>query len=321
MNENMPGVLYLPLPEDLRKQYEEFDRQGLLRMSAEQWQSAAEIFMESYLLLKEKQPPETRYHKGGPLHFLGICYWMLGRKPAALQHFLLAYIEDLLSKQEGEINRAENEAAARTLRALSVPEAVLGAVRRVTQTHAASVSVVREPADVLTIAERSAEQLADLQSLAGTLPDAFQKLRQEPLPTPWINRVFVGGNYENAALLLSIKNAVLRAHCEPILVAEFAIPQDHIRHHSLMLLHTCRRAIFEVTGEGGQLMEIERCRDYEIEVLLLYSRFPGDSSPPRVSAMVKTAGYPLTPYQGVDVLQDIVIRFLTDRPSAEKGGG
>ena len=50
-----------------------------------------------------------------------------------------------------------------------------------------------------------------------------------------------------------------------------------------MLLHECRRALFEVSDDVGQLMEIERLRDYQVSALMLCQK-----DEKRLSGMLKT---------------------------------
>jgi hypothetical protein len=58
----------------------------------------------------------------------------------------------------------------------------------------------------------------------------------------------------------------------PVVMARTIIPQGKTHHHSLMMLHTCKYAIIDVTEEAGQLMELERTFDYEIEPLVVIKK-------------------------------------------------
>ncbi len=87
--------MYLPLSAEEQKKYLEFDRQGYIHRRMQRWDDAVQIYLQSCAYLLNTQPPGHRYHKGGPLHFLGMCYFYRGRKADALKYFLLAYIEDL----------------------------------------------------------------------------------------------------------------------------------------------------------------------------------------------------------------------------------
>jgi hypothetical protein len=277
----------------------------------QRWKEAAKVYLQSYQLLLGKQPPGQRFHKGGPLHFLGMCFLYLGQKGDAPKYFLLAYIEDLLSKGKGQINIAETEAAALTLRALKVDEKLLNSIRRIAVDKRKKQIIIRDPEELLAEVIESKGGAQYLQSLSTKLPPPAQKRPLASIDSPWNRRVFVGGNYNNPATLMEIKEAVLEAgDFDPILANEFDMAEDLIHHHTLMLLHACKYAVFDISFEGGHLMEIERLRDYGIIPLVVYSSFPSGSSRPRVSEMVKTMGYEAKPYRGMKELKNSVIRYL-----------
>ena len=79
---------------------------------------------------------------------------------------------------------------------------------------------------------------------------------------------------------------------------------------SLVLLHTCAYAVFDITVPGGQLMEIERARDYRVEVLLLREALSPSEQQPRVSEMLSTLGYKIEYYSDPRDLSKIIQEFL-----------
>jgi len=80
-----------------------------------------------------------------------------------------------------------------------------------------------------------------------------QPTDQEPrqpigFPQPWEKRVFVGGNYlEQKAIVDLVEEIVLRLGFVPVVMAETLIPPGKTHHHSLMMLHTCRYAVIDVS--------------------------------------------------------------------------
>lgn len=307
----MTEYLFDPLPADLQKAYEEYDRQGLGHMNAQRWAEAIQVYQQSHRILLSRQPPAKRHHKGGPLYFLGVCHAFGGQKAEAMQYFLLAYIEDLLSEPHAQINIAETRAAAKNLRQCGVEERLLDVVKATALQKKSRGEVVQEPIAILAEALESRGGIGVLQTLSQGFPAGFLKRPVDVLETPWVNRVFVGGNYNFPATLMEIKKAIVEAGCDPILAIEFAMPEDMIHHHTLMLLHTCKRAVFDISADGGHLVEIERLRDYQIDPLLVFPHFPGDDSPPKVSAMLKTMGYATYPYHEMRILRELVLDYLT----------
>lgn len=311
--------MFEPLPAEIQQKYAEFDRQGFIHRRMQRWVEAAKVYSKSYQLLLGSQPSGQRFHKGGPLHFLGMCYLYQGQKAEALKYFLLAYVEDLLSKAKGQINIAETEAAALALRTLKVEEQILSAIKRVAVEKRTKGIVVSNPEELLAEAIESKGGAAYLRSLSARLPPPAKNRSLAAIDPAWGNRVFVGGNYNNLATLTEIKEAVLEAgDFDPILANEFEMPEELIHHHTLMLLHNCKHAIFDISFEGGHLMEIERLRDYGIRPLVVYSKLPGDPPRPRVSEMVKTIGYKPTAYRDMKELRESVIHYLTGQRKTRK---
>jgi len=295
------------LPPDLLRQYQRISGEGAVHQRMLRLKEANESFKELYELLLEKQPTDGRYHKGGPLHLRGITYLYQENPNLAIRYFILAYIEDLLSKKLGEINRAEAEPAALTLRGFGFKETYLTKIKKKIVDARKQNRLVQDPSTILN----DLEQKSNLSSLCRNIPKLSQKRPLGSIQSDWSKRVFVGGNYNNPATLYAIKETILREGFDPILAIEFDIPESKIHHHTLMLLHSCRLAVFDVSFEGGHLMEIERLRDYGVECLLVYGSF--DQTPPRVSAMLKTIGYEPNPYTSQDALIKKVGAFLREK--------
>ena len=72
-------------------------------------------FEEMYKYLLKSQPAGRRYHKGYALHNIGGAILYSGKPQKALKFFLLAYVEDLLSQNEGEEDNADRLPAGNTL--------------------------------------------------------------------------------------------------------------------------------------------------------------------------------------------------------------
>lgn len=102
-------------------------------------------------------------------------------------------------------------------------------------------------------------------------------------------RVFVGGSYrqEMRSRLEDIKSAVAAAGFHPVVADEVRLENaDDIHHETMVLLHSCRLAIFELSQLSGALMEIERTPDYGIHALVLFADPSGRGY--RVSRMLTT---------------------------------
>ena len=103
--------------------------------------------------------------------------------------------------------------------------------------------------------------------------------------------------------------AVISRNRVPIAARDVIVPpHTNVHDVSLVLLHTCCWAVFDVTNPAGQIMEIERARDYGVNVLLV--RNDPVSHPPHVSQMITSLGYPLQTYQNVSDLRQVISNFL-----------
>ena len=137
-------------------------------------------------------------------------------------------------------------------------------------------------------------------------------LDPDHLPGSFEKRVFVGGNYDFMANLGEITRCVENLEFQPIFAYDYDIPETEIHDYDCRLLHNCKYAIFEVTIPAGELMELERARDYNTKVLIVYQiRNPNDRSfPPQVSSMVKTFGHEAYGYFTFDELYKYIREWL-----------
>jgi len=307
----------LPLPPDLAKRYQELARSGFDLLQRHRFLEAEQRFDDLYKLILGAQPTGGRYHKGLPLQNRGAARLFAGDVKQALRSFVLAYTEDLLSlSSEDEANATP---AGQTL--IGTYDLRLEFLQRLRALAAESKAANQEPGDPEVILRKalqpSAEASVDeaLGELVGTWPEV-PKRRLEDLNSPWEERVFVGGSYDQPATLNGIKKAVQRAGHDAILALEFEMPAALIHHHTLLLLHSCKFAIFDLFPEAGQMMEIERLRDYGIKPLLVYQAWAPDQEL-RGSAMLvtllKQLGYKVRPYSETGELGKLVDEYLTTR--------
>ncbi len=103
------------------------------------------------------------------------------------------------------------------------------------------------------------------------------------------SRVFLGGSYhqEERSRLAGIKDEIKKAGYEPVVADEVQLENEgDIHHETMVLLHSCRLAIFELSQLSGALMEIERVPDYGINALVLFAAPSGQGYLP--SRMLST---------------------------------
>jgi len=100
-------------------------------------------------------------------------------------------------------------------------------------------------------------------------------------------RVFIAGSYKLPSLIKDIETVVEQCDFIPIKAEDFGISKEQVRHYCMRLLKQCGIAIFEVSVESGQLMELERAHDYMPITLCLWSK--GHEGIPKISDMVTSS--------------------------------
>lgn len=88
------------------------------------------------------------------------------------------------------------------------------------------------------------------------------------------NIVFIGGNYNYDKQIFNIlKETINSINLIPIIANEIFInlKPNEIHEESLRLLHNSSFALIDITHPAGQLMELERARDYNVITFVFYS--------------------------------------------------
>jgi len=285
-------MTYPPFPEDIQQLIDKVAFVYEPAMAAgEQYQEAMDAYKELYEKIKAKQPPNKRYHKGYPLHNIGYTMFRLGQIMPALHYFILAYIEDLLSENKGEEEKANDTAAGKFLRQIyKAREPYLKTLQEMVFNKKESGITVNDPETILTdfpkLVRSTTEFKKNFANLLEKFPDSSPIKKRIPgmFEKTWEERVFIGASYKEIYVINSIKIIVEQKGYDPIVALDFDIPSILIHHHSLMLLHECKYAIFDLSQEAGQLMEIERVRDYEVKTIAVYQAAGGD---PKITEMLK----------------------------------
>lgn len=136
------------------------------------------------------------------------------------------------------------------------------------------------------------------------------KFHVDDMPGEREKRVFIGGNYDFAAVLRLVKKFVESLGFQPIMALDFDVPESDIHDCDLRLLHNCKYAIFDVTHCAGELMELERCKDYGTRVMVVYQVREERTIPKQLSTMILTAGFRRRGYPDFEGLKKIVEHFL-----------
>jgi cell division protein FtsB len=292
---------YLELPLDLRFDFERDNK--LLNLG--QHREALDGYQKIYEQLVLRRPAK-RYHKGGVLHNMGVASHYLGHPDEALNYLILAYIEDLLSQKIEEEDSADELPAATNLKRVYGIKTNLEQIKAKVKEIKEKNHLIHDPEEILNEVKRSQHDL-----VTPTKKPEIEKVKRKvgQFTSEWSKRVFIGGSYsKHFAEINQIKGICRALGFDPVIASDFE-NDDMIHHHALMLLHECSRAIFEVTDEVGQLMEIERIRDYGLKPLFLCQENAHHSE--MVTALFKWQGHEFTKYGHPDELDKIVKEFLS----------
>lgn len=308
------------LPEDIRQEIARLEIEAVQRFNIRRFDDSRRLYHQMLEVLNVAQKKVERpIHKGTPLHMIGICHTATNQHDQALRYITLAYIEDTLNvafDHEDEVDRAP---AARMLRDFyGLRLDILRALKQIANEakKAGEWSQIFDPETLLHRLEKKLH--VDGDTLTNQLvrpPPQIAPRQPFGFPQPWEQRVFIGGNYQtHMPVIRHIEAVVNSLGYTPVVAFDVEIPRAHTHHHTLLLLHTCRYAIFEISSPAGQLMEIERVRDYENQALLLYSRISPDAAPSQlVSTMLQTAGLRTEGYADLVDIDPLIRDFLPQR--------
>jgi len=252
-------------------------------LETRQYVKAQKGFEKMYKILLSNQPVGRRYHKGYALQNNGAATLYSGNPQKALKSFILAYVEDLLSQTEGEEDKADVLPAGKTLSGYYlVDDSLLAELKTLAGRSKTSGTVIQDPEKLIKDIDKSSSKYLSDKTKALAVNEPLRRPGQ--FQSEWKDRVFVGGSYNNHVAEISrIGDICVKLGFDPVIASKFETPKDKVHHHALMLLHECKTAIIEASDDVGQLMEIERLRDYQVSALILCQK---DKT--RLSAMLNT---------------------------------
>ena len=144
-----------------------------------------------------------------------------------------------------------------------VDDTLLAALKVLTKNSKIRKTVIQDPEQILKELNQKLSEYLSEKTEALRVSETPRKPGQ--FQSEWKDRVFVGGSYSNhIAEIYRIGEICRELGFDPVIASRFETQPRRVHHHALMLLHECRRAIFEVSDDVGQLMEIERLRDYQV---------------------------------------------------------
>lgn len=329
------------VPTRLTGKLSRLDFSGLGHLYNGEYSDAERIFQEQLDMLSEAQSKDdTRYHKGGPLHNLGLTLLYENRIPEGSRFLFAAFVEDIVSFG---LRESLEYPANRLLTELGFEPSSQYELAKSVDTYRQEVIVLRDSLKVVHLVGNRLQVFNHHRDVPASLPPWIRPEAASSPPTSVMNkvqkclarvggapdcRVFVGGAHRNIALLRYIAKTVkdkksITGKCEltPILVNDLSVKfsDNESYYASMELLHRCKSAIFEVSISNGHMMEIERCHRIQkstgIEVLMAWqirrrSKNVDRSIPSR---MLITESFEKYPYKTLEELEKAINAFLDSR--------
>lgn len=312
-NEDVQQYNPFDLPPDLASQYKEVEQRFYGLIEAGNFEEAKKSWESLYSLFLEKQKSlGYRLHKGGIVHNLGVTALLANNLGQSFKNFVLGFAEDVASQVQGFAGEAEQAPGAQNLKNFfGVNQDIFNKVRKIV-VDALSKKKFNNPREAFQDflnAQLSEDPVKSKVELLKKTP--FVILRKHTvnrIPGEWSKRVFIGGNYTGSRIgnLFEIKKAVEKKGHTPVIALEFNDQNPPVHDHSLLLLHNCKYAIFDVSADSGYLMEVERTLDYRTITLLVYEEIPEY----RMTAMITSLGRDLNKFSNQEELEKLIDNFL-----------
>ena len=325
------------IPMKLSGKLSKLDFLGLAHLYEGRYFEAQQVFEEQLRILFAAQTTDDmRYHKGGPLHNLGLALLFQRSIGEGVRHVVAALAEDVASFGRTE---SQNYPAYRLLLELGISQLALQELTGLLHEHRSEVLDTRNPLPLVTLSENTVAFLGSRLVVPKSLPASVTPQSASSPPSSVIDkvkkcltkiggtpqsRVFVGGAYRNIAFLRYVAEIICKGGIlKPIIVADIrgGFKDEESYYASMELLRQCKSAVFEVSMPDGHMMELERCHDLKntsgMEVLMAWQvlrrrkNMNIDQSIP--SRMLITEHFDKCCYRNLDELRTAVDIFLASR--------
>lgn len=256
------------LPKELQEELDDFAGRYSICIHTQEYPVALNIVTDLHnKMLGWQQKYGQRFHKGYPIHNIGYTLYLQNKPQEALRYFILAYIEDLLSADSED--EADSTPAGQTLLlGYKLSPKLLEPLKKKVGELREQNRIPLKPEEVLQELEKSKIDYKDIEAKI-TVKHRLRKFTI--FDSEWERRVFIGGSGD--AIINYMRDTVekLGLGYDAIVATDFNMPEGmSIYHKCLTLLHCCKYAIFDLSKQAGQLIEVERAPDYGIKTLVIW---------------------------------------------------
>lgn len=308
-----------PLPEDEQTEFDEMAKAYSYLIHTHKYDEALGVVQNLHTRMIDWQEKSgRRLHKGYPIHNIGYTLYLMNKTEEAPRYFLLAYIEDLLSADNAD--EADLTPAGRTLiQGYKYDPGFIQLLKDITNGLKKSNKYPPHPEMILdeAIKEFVPRTRVEFKTTLGLITVPPKAVKERPIRTfrnfdsEWEDRVFIGGSGGLIVEFNQIRNIVKQLGYDPIVAVEFDMPKEMtVYRKCLLLLHNCKFAIFDLTEQKGQLLEVERTTDYGVKTLLVWQRYKDDTITQMLKSSLHERGFKADTYENFDELEGIIGKFL-----------
>ena len=300
------------LPEQLQREFDDMARKYSICIHTQDYPTALAIIKNLYdKMLAWQEKYQERFHKGYPIHNIGYTLYLQNKHQEARKYFVLAYVEDLLSADiESE---ADSTPAGKTLLlSYRVSPEFLQPLKQTVIQLKKEDRIPTKPEEVIReLGKSEAVYYKDLEGTVTVRPKGRRLRKFAEFDSEWGRRVFIGGRSGLSPIIEIMRDKVERLGCDPVVAIDFDMPgQMTIYHKCLTLLHSCKYAIFDLSEQAGQLLELERAPEYGVQTLVVWPKKKEESVTQMLKSVLDYRGISYNSYDEYEDMGDIFGEFL-----------
>lgn len=311
------------LPEEFQKEFTKAAVKYSTRLQTSDYSEALEILKNLYAkMLGWQKKCRKRLHKEYPLRNIGYVLYLQDKADEALEYFILAYIESLLSADGAD--EADRTSAGHTLaEGYGLSPASLEPLKKKVSEIKASGKIPMRPEEVIKKLEKSKGGYSDLKTKTTAKGGEDHPQPVVVSESPWGERVFVGESIGSIFAIKQIAETLRELGYDAIVCSDFEDPEDtEPAEKSLILLRNCKYAIFSIAEPPGEpeLIEVKEASARNIKTLLIWQKSKEAAIIKMLESQIDLQKISYNSYVGTKGLKSTLWEFLPQKPPRIRPG-
>ena len=263
---------------------------------------------------------QKRLHKGYPISNIGYILYLQDKAEEALEYFILAYVEVLLSADR--VDEADATPAGQTLiQGYGLSPGSLEPLKKKVSELKEQGRIPLKPEEVIKQLEKSKGGYGDLKAKTTVKGEEHGLQPIVVSESPWKKRVFIGESIGSSSAIAQIAEIVRQLGYDAIVCSDFEDPEDtDAKEKSLILLRNCKYAVFDIAEPKGEpeLTEVKEAGAHNIKTLLIWPKSKEASIRQMLESQIDLRKVSFDFYEGTKELEDILWEFLPPIPLCRK---